>query len=90
MATSLLLSITFLLLILLFSPFPAAMAARPLKKLEGTNHTILMEKERVFYGREVEGCMPRELRVPPSAPSRYGNEHTLGSLSCKPKRQHKP
>ncbi|KAL0907626.1 hypothetical protein M5K25_022045 [Dendrobium thyrsiflorum] len=82
MATSLLLSITFLLLILFFSPFPTAMAVRPLKKLEGTNNsTILMEKERVFYGREVEGCMPRELRVPPSAPSRYGNDHTLGTLS---------
>lgn len=96
MATALLLSVTFLLLVLVFFPSPSAMAAaRPSKKLESSEYGRLNTRnekaERVIYGREVEGCMPREFRVPPSAPSRYGNYHTLGGdLLCEPKGQQRP
>nr|CAB3486520.1 unnamed protein product [Digitaria exilis] len=35
-----------------------------------------------FHGRAAGGCMPRGFRVPPSAPSRYVNYHTLDTGVC--------
>ncbi|KAG2570959.1 hypothetical protein PVAP13_7KG027229 [Panicum virgatum] len=35
-----------------------------------------------FHGRAAGGCMPRGFRVPPSAPSRYVNYHTLDAGVC--------
>uniref|UniRef100_A0A0D9W2Q1 Secreted protein n=1 Tax=Leersia perrieri TaxID=77586 RepID=A0A0D9W2Q1_9ORYZ len=35
-----------------------------------------------FRGRAENGCMPRGHRVPPSAPSRYANYHTLDAGLC--------
>uniref|UniRef100_A0A0D9ZHJ1 Uncharacterized protein n=1 Tax=Oryza glumipatula TaxID=40148 RepID=A0A0D9ZHJ1_9ORYZ len=35
-----------------------------------------------FRGRAANGCMPRGFRVPPSAPSRYANYHTLDAGLC--------
>uniref|UniRef100_A0A0E0KN68 Uncharacterized protein n=1 Tax=Oryza punctata TaxID=4537 RepID=A0A0E0KN68_ORYPU len=35
-----------------------------------------------FHGRAANGCMPRGFRVPPSAPSRYANYHTLDAGLC--------
>ncbi|KAE8801978.1 hypothetical protein D1007_22239 [Hordeum vulgare] len=34
-------------------------------------------RQPLFRGRAANGCMPRGFRVPPSAPSRYANYHTL-------------
>ena len=34
-------------------------------------------QQPLFDGRAAGGCMPRGFRVPPSAPSRYANYHTL-------------
>ncbi|EHA8589186.1 hypothetical protein COCNU_scaffold008434G000010 [Cocos nucifera] len=39
-------------------------------------------KHRLVSSREISGCKPRVFRPPPSAPSRYVNYHTLGSMSC--------
>ncbi|OVA06980.1 hypothetical protein BVC80_1731g59 [Macleaya cordata] len=45
-------------------------------------------KKHGYRGREVESCMPKGFRRS-SAPSRYGNFHTLGSTACgSSKRQH--
>ncbi|KAG0484396.1 hypothetical protein HPP92_008475 [Vanilla planifolia] len=59
----------------------AVMEAWPLTELPKTDTKL---------GREIEGCMPRSSRVPPSAPSRYVNYHTLGSALCRPRGHHKP
>ena len=42
---------------------------------------IMDHKRQVFGGREVKGCMPKGFRHS-SAPSRFVNFHTLGSLGC--------
>ncbi|KAI3461398.1 hypothetical protein Pfo_018061 [Paulownia fortunei] len=41
----------------------------------------LNHKQRVFHQREVKNCMPKGLHHS-SAPSRYVNSQTLGSLRC--------
>ncbi|PKA62739.1 hypothetical protein AXF42_Ash018947 [Apostasia shenzhenica] len=75
-------------------PPPEAVSARQVLKREG--HCVAPLKmrrrrqRRAFGGREVEGCMPRGFLVPPSAPSRYVNYHTLGPVMCRPKGLHKP
>ncbi|KAJ1256454.1 hypothetical protein BS78_K020300 [Paspalum vaginatum] len=38
-------------------------------------------RQPFFHGRAAGGCMPR-FRVPPSAPSRYVNYHTLDAGVC--------
>ncbi|MQM05282.1 hypothetical protein Taro_038091 [Colocasia esculenta] len=42
------------------------------------------KRHQGFRGREAEGCLPRGVRPPPSAPSRYVNYHTFGSDMCSP------
>jgi hypothetical protein len=42
----------------------------------------LHRRQPLFRGRAANGCMPREFRVPPSAPSRYVNYHTLDAGVC--------
>ena len=39
-------------------------------------------RQAFFHGRAAGGCMPRGFRVPPSAPSRYVNYHTLDAGVC--------
>ncbi|KQJ81849.1 hypothetical protein BRADI_5g03455v3 [Brachypodium distachyon] len=39
-------------------------------------------RQHLFRGRAANGCMPRGFRVPPSAPSRYVNYHTLEAGLC--------
>ncbi|KAF7013440.1 hypothetical protein CFC21_027524 [Triticum aestivum] len=39
-------------------------------------------RQPLFRGRAANGCMPRGSRVPPSAPSRYANYHTLDAGAC--------
>jgi hypothetical protein len=39
-------------------------------------------RQPLFHGRAAGGCMPRGFRVPPSAPSRYVNYHTLDAGVC--------
>ncbi|CAN6270982.1 unnamed protein product [Urochloa humidicola] len=39
-------------------------------------------RQAFFHGRAAGGCMPRGFRVPPSAPSRYVNYHTLDAGLC--------
>ncbi|RLM75440.1 hypothetical protein C2845_PM15G01840 [Panicum miliaceum] len=39
-------------------------------------------RQPFFHGRAAGGCMPRGFRVPPSAPSRYVNYHTLDAGVC--------
>uniref|UniRef100_J3LW11 Uncharacterized protein n=1 Tax=Oryza brachyantha TaxID=4533 RepID=J3LW11_ORYBR len=41
-----------------------------------------VHRRRPPAGRAVKGCMPRGHRVPPSAPSRYVNYHTLDAGMC--------
>ncbi|OEL32797.1 hypothetical protein BAE44_0006182 [Dichanthelium oligosanthes] len=40
------------------------------------------QRQPFFHGRAAGGCMPRGFRVPPSAPSRYVNYHTLDAGVC--------
>ncbi|CAA7390813.1 unnamed protein product [Spirodela intermedia] len=47
-------------------------------------------KRHGFRAGEAEGCMPKEFRPPPSAPSRYANYHTLGAVVCSPARRGEP
>ncbi|KAF0892874.1 hypothetical protein E2562_018657 [Oryza meyeriana var. granulata] len=42
----------------------------------------LHRRQQSFRGRAANGCMPRGFRVPPSAPSRYVNYHTLDAGMC--------
>lgn len=42
---------------------------------------VVDHKRQVFQGNEANGCMPKGVRRS-SAPSRYVNYHTLGSLGC--------
>jgi hypothetical protein len=42
----------------------------------------LHRRQPLFGGRAANGCMPRGFRVPPSAPSRYVNYHTLDAGVC--------
>ena len=39
-------------------------------------------RQPLFRGRAANGCMPRGFRMPPSAPSRYANYHTLDAGVC--------
>jgi hypothetical protein len=42
----------------------------------------LHRRQPIFRSRAANGCMPRRFRVPPSAPSRYVNYHTLDAGVC--------
>jgi hypothetical protein len=42
----------------------------------------LHHRQPLFRGLAANGCMPRGFRVPPSAPSRYVNYHTLDAGVC--------
>ncbi|KAK8950789.1 hypothetical protein KSP39_PZI004844 [Platanthera zijinensis] len=88
-------TVVFLLFALLLAPARVSIAVRPLHKLDSSPYSVLInphrqKEERVFHEREAEGCMPKSVRVPPSAPSRYGNYYTLGDVLCKPEGRHKP
>ena len=39
-------------------------------------------RQPLFRGRAANGCMPRGFHMPPSAPSRYANYHTLHAGVC--------
>lgn len=47
-------------------------------------------RQPLFHGPAAGGCMPRGFRVPPSAPSRYVNYHTLDAGACAHGRAGKP
>ncbi|KAL5216509.1 hypothetical protein ABZP36_007910 [Zizania latifolia] len=50
----------------------------------------LPRRQPFFSGRAANGCMPRGFRVPPSAPSRYVNYHTLDAGLCDHSGRQKP
>lgn len=52
--------------------------------------TRSQQNHQSLHGSEVEGCLPKGFRRPPSAPSRYGNFYTVGSAMCNSKGHHKP
>lgn len=47
-------------------------------------------RQPLFHGPAAGGCMPRGFRVPPSAPSRYVNYHTIDAGACAHGRAGKP
>ncbi|KAF3322107.1 hypothetical protein FCM35_KLT13248 [Carex littledalei] len=54
-----------------------------------TLRTKSHSKNRLFHrSKEIKGCMPRGVRIPASAPSRYVNYHTLGWVNCNTERHH--
>ncbi|CAN6247685.1 unnamed protein product [Urochloa humidicola] len=58
------------------SPPPSLVPFRP------AWHGGRRRRQAFFHGRAAGGCMPRGFRVPPSAPSRYVNYHTLDAGVC--------
>ncbi|KAG5515568.1 hypothetical protein RHGRI_036571 [Rhododendron griersonianum] len=70
----------------MLSPLDVTMASRhePSSSAEEyvTMKPLIMDhKKQLFRGREVNGCMPKGFRHS-SAPSRYVNYQTMGSLGC--------
>uniref|UniRef100_A0A0D3FT14 Uncharacterized protein n=2 Tax=Oryza TaxID=4527 RepID=A0A0D3FT14_9ORYZ len=60
-------------------PRPPALLV-PFRARSSTSHR--RQQPAAFRGRAANGCMPRGFRVPPSAPSRYANYHTLDAGLC--------
>ncbi|TKW03478.1 hypothetical protein SEVIR_7G027100v4 [Setaria viridis] len=54
----------------------------PFRSARPSQHGGRRRRQPFFHGRAAGGCMPRGFRVPPSAPSRYVNYHTLDAGVC--------
>ncbi|RLM65240.1 hypothetical protein C2845_PM16G02120 [Panicum miliaceum] len=54
----------------------------PLRPARPTSQQHGGRRQPFFHRRAAGGCMPRGFRVPPSAPSRYVNYHTLDAGVC--------
>ncbi|KAL6967182.1 hypothetical protein U1Q18_032983 [Sarracenia purpurea var. burkii] len=102
--TSLYVNVLVCFLLVLLSPVDVVVAGRgtplpipPARRSGGggndqdfvTMGTTVDHKKEVFQEREVKGCKPKGTSHS-SAPSRYVNFHTLGSLRCSTAPTRKP
>ena len=71
-----------ILLLLLLTPTAAGEGARRPPATSAPFRARLHGRQPHFSRRAANGSMPRGSRVPPSAPSRYANYHTLDAGVC--------